>query len=270
MLYLFSFGPFSYLMLRPIESRYEPVSAAALHQEVRWIVVLGGGARGGTALTPEDRLEESSLKRVMEGVRLVRLLPATRLILSGGNYRGGPTEASVMSEVALDQGLARERMILETTSRDTRDQALALRDRLGHAPFYLVTSASHMPRAMRMFQRAGAQPLAAPTDFRAVRGPLQIMDIYPRVEAWRIRRMPFTSISGWRGLWREGRSKIGPGRLSKVYMRRSTRKRVIPSARWNKALFGRRAHEGSHLLLFGHGKHKTCLSVPGGTYGPSH
>lgn len=183
MLYLFSFGPFSYLMLRPIESRYEPVSAAALHQEVRWIVVLGGGARGGTALTPEDRLEESSLKRVMEGVRLVRLLPATRLILSGGNYRGGPTEASVMSEVALDQGLARERMILETTSRDTRDQALALRDRLGHAPFYLVTSASHMPRAMRMFQRAGAQPLAAPTDFRAVRGPLQIMDIYPRVEA---------------------------------------------------------------------------------------
>jgi len=183
MIYLFSSGPFSYLMLRPIVSRYEPVSTAALHQEVRWIVVLGGGAREGTALTPEDCLEESSLKRVMEGVRLARLLPGARLILSGGNYRGGTPEASVLEEVVFDQGLAPERIVLDTISWDTQDQALALRDRLGHGPFYLVTSASHMPRAMRMFERVGAQPLAAPTDFRAVRGPLQIMDIYPRAEA---------------------------------------------------------------------------------------
>jgi uncharacterized SAM-binding protein YcdF (DUF218 family) len=183
MLYLFSFSPFSCLILRPLESRYAPVSTSALRREVRWVVVLGGGARDDKTLTPEDRLKDSSLRRVMEGVRLARMLPEARLILSGGNYWGGSPEAFIMNEVVLNQGLARERIVLESTSWDTEGEALALRDRLMHNPFYLVTSASHMPRAMRMFQRLGTQPIAAPTDFRALRGPLRITDIYPHVEA---------------------------------------------------------------------------------------
>jgi uncharacterized SAM-binding protein YcdF (DUF218 family) len=71
-------------------------------------------------------------------------------------------------------------MLLESASVDTIDQAKFLRDRLGQAPFYLVTSAGHMPRAMRMFMRSGTQPIAAPTDFHAVWAPFQITDFFPQ------------------------------------------------------------------------------------------
>jgi uncharacterized SAM-binding protein YcdF (DUF218 family) len=180
LLYLFSFAPFGYLILRPLESRYAPVSSSTLNKDVRWIVVLGGGSREDKALTPEDRLGDASLKRLLEGVRLSRLLPKSRLVLSGGDYQGISPDAVIMRQVALDQGVARDRIILESASVDTIDQAKFLRDRLGQAPFYLVTSAGHMPRAMRMFIRSGTQPLAAPTDFRAVWAPFQVTDFFPQ------------------------------------------------------------------------------------------
>jgi uncharacterized SAM-binding protein YcdF (DUF218 family) len=182
-LYLFSFSPFGYLMLRPLESQYAPVSSSGLNKEVRWIVVLGGGSRGEKSLTPEDRLGDSSLKRLLEGVRLSRLLPRARLVLSGGDYRGISPDAVSMQQVALDQGVGRERIILEAASRDTTDQAKFLKARLGQSPFYLVTSAGHMTRAMRMFVRAGTHPIAAPTDFRAVWSPFQVTDLFPQADA---------------------------------------------------------------------------------------
>ncbi len=182
-LYLFSFAPFGYLILRPLESRYVPISSSSLNKEVRWIVVLGGGSREDKTLTPEDRLGDASLKRLLEGVRLSRLLPQSRLVLSGGNYRGISPDALIMQQVALDQGVPRDRIILEAASWDTTDQAIFLRDRLGRAPFYLVTSAGHMPRAMKMFIRAGTQPIAAPTDFRAVWAPFQVTDFFPQAGA---------------------------------------------------------------------------------------
>ena len=180
LLYTFSFAPFGHLILRPLESQYAPISSSSLNKEVRWIVVLGGGSREDKALTPEDRLGDSSLKRLLEGVRLSRLLPQARLVLSGGDYRGISPDALTMQQVALDQGVAGDRIVLEAASFDTRDQAQFLKDRLGQAPFYLVTSAGHMPRAMRLFVRSGTQPIAAPTDFRAVRGPFQVMDFFPQ------------------------------------------------------------------------------------------
>lgn len=179
-LYLFSFVPFNYLILRPLESQYVPILTSPLNKEVRWVVVLGGGSRGDKTLTPEDRLSDASLKRLLEGVRLTRLLPKSRLVLSGGDYRGISPDALAMHQVALNEGLPRERIILETASWDTIDQAKFLKDRLTSAPFYLVTSASHMPRAMRMFKRLGTHPIAAPTDFRAVWEPFQIMDLFPQ------------------------------------------------------------------------------------------
>ena len=179
-LYLCSFGPVGYLILRPLESQYQPISSLNLNKEVRWIVVLGGGSRADKTLTPEDRLGDATLKRLLEGVRLSRLLPQSRLVLSGGDYQGISPDALIMQQVALDQGVPRDKIMLETASWDTVDQAKFLRDRLGQAPFYLVTSASHMTRAMRMFRRSGTQPIAAPTDFRAVWVPFQVTDFFPQ------------------------------------------------------------------------------------------
>lgn len=179
-LYIFSSSPCGYLILLPLEGRYTPVSEATLNKEVRWIVVIGGGSREDKTLTPEDRLGGASLKRLLEGVRLSRLLPQSRLVLSGGDYWGVSPDALIMQQVALDQGVAGDRIVLEAASWDTADQARLLRDRLGKSPFYLVTSAIHMTRAIGMFRRSGTQPIAAPTDYRAVRASFQVMDLFPQ------------------------------------------------------------------------------------------
>jgi uncharacterized SAM-binding protein YcdF (DUF218 family) len=67
--------------------------------------------------------------------------------------------------VALDLGVPEEDIVLDAVSRDTGEQARLLRERLAGEPFALVTSASHMPRSMELFQHQGLEPVAAPTDY---------------------------------------------------------------------------------------------------------
>jgi uncharacterized SAM-binding protein YcdF (DUF218 family) len=46
---------------------------------------------------------------------------------------------------------------------DTKAEAKAIFAYLGAIPFLMVTSAYHMPRAMRLMQQTGARPIPAPT-----------------------------------------------------------------------------------------------------------
>ena len=183
LLYLFSFAPFGALLLRPLENPHAPVTEAGLNRAVAWVVVLGGGSRDDPRLTPEDRLNDGSLKRLLEGVRLCRLLPQARLVLSGGNDPDLTPEAVLMRDIALAQGLSPERIVVETASRDTADQAEFLQGRVGADPFYLVTSASHMTRSLGMFRRLKTNPIAAPTDFRDVPAPFRAVDLFPQAGA---------------------------------------------------------------------------------------
>jgi uncharacterized SAM-binding protein YcdF (DUF218 family) len=57
--------------------------------------------------------------------------------------------------------------VLESESLDTSQQALALKKLVGTEPFALVTSASHMSRAMALCKKQGLHPVAAPTEHRA-------------------------------------------------------------------------------------------------------
>jgi hypothetical protein len=45
---------------------------------IRWVVVLGGGVGGDEHLPPTECLSDASLRRLVEGIRLHRLLPAAR------------------------------------------------------------------------------------------------------------------------------------------------------------------------------------------------
>ncbi len=71
-----------------------------------------------------------------------------------------------MAEVALALGVKGENLVLEEVSKDTSDQARLVRDFVREDLFILVTSASHMPRAMALFRRQGLHPVPAPTDYQ--------------------------------------------------------------------------------------------------------
>lgn len=134
------------------------------------IVVLGGGVSDDPHLDPLQRLSEGTLIRLAEGIRLARDYPEARLILSGGAAFGSVSEASMMKASARALGFDTTRIVLEERSLDTDDQAQAMASMTGGRPFALVTSAYHMPRAMRLFEDRGLAPVPAPTN-RLVKHP---------------------------------------------------------------------------------------------------
>lgn len=165
-LLLLGYGAVSGRLLATLERRHAPVTdVSATVGRVRWVVVLGGGSSADEGLPAVMRLSEGSLARLVEGIRLQRQLPGSRLLLSGGSVFGSDPDAETMRALAVELGVDPAALELDNISPDTETQAEAVRALLGTEEFYLVTSASHMPRALALFQKAGTNPLPAPTHF---------------------------------------------------------------------------------------------------------
>jgi uncharacterized SAM-binding protein YcdF (DUF218 family) len=161
-------------LLVPLEQRYP----ALLHPETvswgfkastspKWIVVLGGGHVSDPSLPANSQISAPALGRVVEGVRLYKVLPGSKLLLSGGAVFDPVPEAEVMGQIAVLLGVKPEDIRLESDSRDTAEEAEIIAKMIGREKFILVTSAAHMPRSMALFRRSGLQPIPAPADFRA-------------------------------------------------------------------------------------------------------
>jgi uncharacterized SAM-binding protein YcdF (DUF218 family) len=173
LLTLLSVSPVARSIARPLETAYPPFLAGATQASEslpdgspapRWVVVLGGGHSESSSLAPLQALSAPALGRLAEGIRLQRLFPESKLVLSGGNPIG-KSEAVILAAAAASLGAPPDRMVLESESLDTIDEVRALRSTLGQDRFALVTSATHLPRAMVMFKKAGMNPIPAPTDF---------------------------------------------------------------------------------------------------------
>jgi len=146
---------------RYLEYQYPVV--IVVDPSIHWVVVLGGGQMRWANLAANHLLYSPSIKRLIEGVRLFRLLPAAKLLLSGGGE--GRPEAVDLAVLASWQSIPADKVELEINSSNTAEQAVAIKKLLNNQPFYLVTSAIHMPRAMALCQQQGLHPLAAPTDY---------------------------------------------------------------------------------------------------------
>jgi uncharacterized SAM-binding protein YcdF (DUF218 family) len=133
------------------------------------IVVLGGG---GASYIAGDRelsvLSESSALRLIEGLRLWERIDPEWLVVSGGdNPNAGllTAESETMRDTLVVLGVPEDRILLESGSANTHDQALNLRgifEENGINRFILVTSPTHMRRAYLTFLNAGYDPIPAP------------------------------------------------------------------------------------------------------------
>ncbi len=74
-----------------------------------------------------------------------------------------------MASVAHLLGVPPDDVIVDAQSRETQESADHIRALVHTEPFFLVTSASHMPRAVRIFTQAGMHPLPAPAAYLAKR-----------------------------------------------------------------------------------------------------
>jgi uncharacterized SAM-binding protein YcdF (DUF218 family) len=131
------------------------------------ILVLGGGHSPDPWLPPTSRLSERALGRLVEGIRLHRMIPGSHLILSGWSSSGGESVAEVMGRAAVDLGVDSTRIrVLSEPSNTCREAQVYNREFGSVHPLILVTSATHMPRAMQLFRQTGLDPVPAPAGYR--------------------------------------------------------------------------------------------------------
>ena len=178
-LILFSISPVANQLLNGLEQQYHPLKK--LPANIKYIVVLGGGSGAHYRYPPNTHISSASLSRLIGGIRLHRQNENSVLILSGGRVFGSPAEANVMNNTAVALGVARSHMKIEAGSKDTRQEAIHLQPLLKNRAFVLVTSATHMPRAMAVFKKLGMHPIAAPTQFLAKNNRYRIQYYLPSV-----------------------------------------------------------------------------------------
>ncbi len=109
------------------------------------------------------------------------------VIASGGtiNWLGSEEpEAVPMSMLLQEWGVPKGRIILETRSQNTRQNVVNSKKIIaarGLESGLLVTSALHMPRALKTFRMARVPVLPAPTDFSVVdRKGLSLWGLLPQ------------------------------------------------------------------------------------------
>ena len=165
LLLLFSYPPFASWLIAPLESHYTKFTPLNSHHNIKYIHVLGSGHSIDTDQSITSQLSNTAIKRVTEGVMLHKALPHTKLIFTGYAGDTNTSNAQMNAMLALALGVKKESIIINEAPKDTQEEAAFSASIINAKPFILVTSASHMYRSMRLFQEAGLDPIAAPTDF---------------------------------------------------------------------------------------------------------
>ncbi|WP_108651005.1 envelope biogenesis factor ElyC [Dongshaea marina] len=161
--------PVSNLLLRPLEQQYPAFVQQA--NPLSYILVLGAGHVSDPNIPALSRSSDASRARVMEAVQIWRNNPQAKIILSGAAFSDPVSEAKINANMAHSLGVPRSQLILFENNKDTAEEALHIAPMIQGQPTALVTSASHMPRAIQMFHHAGVKPIPAPTWYLAKQAP---------------------------------------------------------------------------------------------------
>ncbi|MCH7748912.1 MAG: YdcF family protein [Acidobacteria bacterium] len=136
------------------------------------IVVLSGGShRYSNQGSGVEFVSEASALRALEAARIYHLLSNPLVITSTGLMpERTRSEAALLADALISLGVPAERIIQETRSMSTREHALFVPPLLrkhGVEQFVLVTSPTHIRRAMRAFEAEGLRPVASMSAMRS-------------------------------------------------------------------------------------------------------
>ncbi len=160
-LYYLSTTPFlPYFLLKKLEEDYRIPSEEEL-AKIDTLVLLTGRIYGDPRLSLEERFSRETLVRFLTALEIKKKFPEKRLIILGGSFEG--KGASYLKELAERWKLKVEAL---DTPLDTLQSARELKKVIPpEKPFFLLTSAYHLPRAIFLFKKEGLNPLPYPTNF---------------------------------------------------------------------------------------------------------
>ena len=166
-LYLLSLAPVADRLLRPLEAVHPDIDPGLLEHPPAYIVVLGGGFNRRDREPAAGRLAASTLARLTAALALARRWPNSKLLLCNYPEHPIPGNRDALYRAALDAGLASTRLESISARLSTQGELSAIVERVDQATVALVTTASHMPRALRRAQQLRMNCRAAPTQFLA-------------------------------------------------------------------------------------------------------
>jgi hypothetical protein len=164
---LASLWPVATLLGWPLTRSTQPLAASAVSGGRTAIVLLGTGhlvLRDWSGV-PTPVSDAIAVSRVLEAARVYRLSTDGWIISSGGSTsRGASPSSEVMRDMLVSYGVPASRILLESTSGSTRDEAVEVARMLPdlHADrVVVVTSPSHIPRSLGAFRAVGIPAIPA-------------------------------------------------------------------------------------------------------------
>lgn len=178
------YAPIPEFLIRILENTVEQPRIETMTQEpIAGIIILGGAIGGEEIAIDRQQISiGSAAERVTKGLELIRLHPNQPFIYSGFSGRitpRGMSEADAFKQLVREQGLEQATQATahyEDQSRNTYENAvytkkiierLAIQDSSMHQrPWLLVTSASHMFRSLKVFEKQGIAVIPVPVDYQ--------------------------------------------------------------------------------------------------------
>ena len=168
----------SYLEVGQLKKSVDEVQKADV------IVVLGG------MLTPIQTSKGPDFEwldpdRFFGGAELIRADKASQMIFTGGKLpwqKINSTEGEVLAKYAKNFGVDPSLIQITKEVQNTEDEARAVKELLTSKNLnniILVTSAFHMPRAKRLFEKQGFEVQPYPVDFKVEANTITILDFLP-------------------------------------------------------------------------------------------
>jgi len=144
---LFSYNPVANRFINTLESQYQPITD--INKSIEYALLLGGDFE----------------RRAYGVLQLYHQNPKLKMITSGYAGREDEVEAIKNRDKLIALGIPASNITVHSQPKDTQEEAKAMKHLIDTKAFYLVTSASHMPRAMALFKKQGTNPIAMPSGF---------------------------------------------------------------------------------------------------------
>jgi uncharacterized SAM-binding protein YcdF (DUF218 family) len=181
-LYILSTPIFSNNFFKLVEgSEYrKPISSI---DSVDAIVVLSG-MLGINEVGDTTYIEWGDPDRFFGGIALYKAGKAQKLVFTGGKMpwdKAKKTEGDVLKEYAISNGIPSEKIFVTKDVENTADEAVAVKELISPSKrIILVTSAFHMYRAKKLFEKEGFEVIAYKVDYKAGgKRKITLMDFLP-------------------------------------------------------------------------------------------
>jgi uncharacterized SAM-binding protein YcdF (DUF218 family) len=198
-LYILSTPIFSNNFFKLVEgSEYrKPISAI---DSADAIVVLSG-MLGINEVGDSTYIEWGDPDRFFGGIALFKAGKAQKLVFTGGKMpwdKAKKTEGEVLKEYAISSGIPTQKIFVTKDVENTADEAVAVKELISPSKrIIIVTSAYHVYRAKRLFEKQGFEVIPFKVDYKSERNKeITIIDFLPSADYLKITEIGFREIVG--------------------------------------------------------------------------